>query len=92
MWFIGVDVEQETSAPPPKKNPGSAPDPWSLILPYVLNYISYSLLIIMIMQKLGKICRHHQKERLNINKIAKFESNLLKTSTGTSLASEDTAP
>ena len=28
MWFIGVEVEQETSAPPtPKKNPGSAPDP-----------------------------------------------------------------
>ena len=26
MWFIGVDVEQETSAPPPKKNPGSAPE------------------------------------------------------------------
>ena len=25
MWFIGVKVEQETSAPPPKKNPGSAP-------------------------------------------------------------------
>jgi len=25
-WFIGVEVEQETSAPPPKKNPGSAPD------------------------------------------------------------------
>ena len=25
MWFIGVDVEQETSAPPPKKNSGSAP-------------------------------------------------------------------
>ena len=24
MWFIGV--EQETSAPPPKRNPGSAPD------------------------------------------------------------------
>ena len=22
MWFIGVEVEQETSAPPPKKNPG----------------------------------------------------------------------
>ena len=30
MWFIGVKVEQETSAPPPKKNPGSAPGltPW----------------------------------------------------------------
>ena len=26
MWFIGVELEQETSAPPPKKNPGSAPD------------------------------------------------------------------
>ena len=25
MWIIGVEVEQETSAPPPKKNPGSAP-------------------------------------------------------------------
>ena len=24
MWFIGVEVEQETSAPPPKKNPGFA--------------------------------------------------------------------
>ena len=24
MWFIGVEVEQETSALPPKKNPGSA--------------------------------------------------------------------
>ena len=25
MWFIGVEVEQETGAPPPKNNPGSAP-------------------------------------------------------------------
>ena len=25
MWFIGVEVEQETSAPSPKKNPGSSP-------------------------------------------------------------------
>ena len=25
MWFIGVEVEQETSAPPPNKKPGSAP-------------------------------------------------------------------
>ena len=25
MWFIGVEVEQETNALPPKKNPGSAP-------------------------------------------------------------------
>ena len=26
LWFIGVEVEQEMSAPPPKKNPGCAPD------------------------------------------------------------------
>ena len=26
MWFIGVEVQQETGAPPPKKNPGSAPE------------------------------------------------------------------
>ena len=25
MWFIGVEVEQEKSAPPPKKNSGSVP-------------------------------------------------------------------
>ena len=25
MWFIGVEVEQETSAPSPEKNPGSVP-------------------------------------------------------------------
>ena len=31
MWFIGVEVEQETSAPPPKKNPGSAPEPLSTL-------------------------------------------------------------
>ena len=27
MWFIGVEVEQETRAPPPKINPGFAPAP-----------------------------------------------------------------
>ena len=26
MWFIGVEVERETRAPPPKKSPGSAPE------------------------------------------------------------------
>ena len=30
MWFIGVEVQQETSAPPPKKNPGSVPDSWKI--------------------------------------------------------------
>ena len=31
MWFIGVEVEQEASAPPPKKNPRSAPVRVSLL-------------------------------------------------------------
>ena len=31
------------------------------------------------MDRFGKIRRHHRKERLKISKIAKFESDLLKT-------------
>ena len=37
MWFIGVEVEQETSAPLPKKNPGSVPG-----LPVGLNQNSFA--------------------------------------------------
>ena len=40
MWFIaGVEVEQETSAPLPKKNPGSAPviKRWIFRILYRLN-------------------------------------------------------
>ena len=33
MWFIGFEVEQETSAPHPKKNPGSAPENCHLHMP-----------------------------------------------------------
>ena len=33
MWFIGVEVKQETIAPPPKKNPGSAPE--NMIHPFI---------------------------------------------------------
>ena len=39
LWFIGVEVEQETSAPPPKKNPGSAPAVLSSVLKK--SYIAY---------------------------------------------------
>ena len=34
MWFIGVEVEQETSAPLPKNNPGSAP-----VITFCLKYL-----------------------------------------------------
>ena len=39
MWFIGVEGEQETSAPPPKKNPGSAPDPGTFCIVMTLAHI-----------------------------------------------------
>ena len=31
---FGVEVEQETSAPPPKRNPGSAPEKCDVSLPW----------------------------------------------------------
>ena len=42
MWFIAVEVEQETSAPPPKKNPGSAPDIVSRCRWFFFSNRSYS--------------------------------------------------
>ena len=45
MWFIGVEVEQETSASPPKKNPGSAP----------VSLFQYSLMFSIVWFK-NKIC------------------------------------
>ena len=49
MWFIGVEVEQEMSAPPPKKNPGSSPAsgrPFSIpnwLLPATLTLLLWPL-------------------------------------------------
>ena len=37
MWFIGVEVEQERSAPAPKKNPGSAPEIVPVLKVFVLK-------------------------------------------------------
>ena len=46
MWFIDVEVEQETSAPSPKKNPGSAPELFearlALTLGKILTPLSFS--------------------------------------------------
>ena len=49
MWFIGVEVEQETSAPPPKKNPGSAPANRAKFerLPSVNRFLTVFFLICM---------------------------------------------
>ena len=43
MWFIGVEVEQEASAPPPKKNPGSAPVIVTLINTYCFYDVRVAL-------------------------------------------------
>ena len=40
MWFIGVKVEQETGAPPPKKNPGSAPAINKLLAIYLTLFLT----------------------------------------------------
>ena len=42
MWFIGVEAEQETSAPPPKKNPGSAPERFLLLAIKIITRRYYS--------------------------------------------------
>ena len=42
MWFIGVEVEQETTAPPPKQNPGSAPVNYTNILLWVYVWCGLS--------------------------------------------------
>ena len=43
MWFIGVEVEQETGAPPPKKNPGSALD--NILLFALFNTMCLSMFL-----------------------------------------------
>ena len=42
MWFIGVEVEQETSAPPPKKNPGSALDSSNILKVEIMHHGDYN--------------------------------------------------
>ena len=56
MWFIGVEEEQEMSAPPPKKNPGSAPDTevkCSLIISLRLRAINVSQTSLLLMETLS---------------------------------------
>ena len=44
MWFIGVEVGQETSAPPPNKKPGSAPVRCFILYAIVLIFFSFFLM------------------------------------------------
>ena len=62
MWFIGVEVEQETSAPPPEKNPGSAPD-----LPTEHFYAKTSEAVPLQQPKLRELAtRNKSTERMSI--------------------------
>ena len=45
LWFIGVEVEQETSAPPPKKNPGSAPERRPSLTGLILHWKGFSKIL-----------------------------------------------
>ena len=47
MWFIVVEVEQETSASPPKKNPGSAPELAAQRKLYAFSFISYTFRLLL---------------------------------------------
>ena len=45
MWLIGVEVEQETSAPPPKKYPGSAPVPYAIMIMEIKLFPLWSIFV-----------------------------------------------
>ena len=53
MWFIGVEVEQGTSAPPPKKNTGSAPE---LNTHEALLCLTQSILVTRAQPHIPEIC------------------------------------
>ena len=63
MWFIGVEVEQETSAPPPKKNPGSAPDPGTFCTLMTLAHIFF-------------LSENHSKNQLKRSEVTLFSFRL----------------
>ena len=63
MWFIGVEVEQETSAPPPKRNPGSAP---------VCNlFLETARFAIPKLSSLPFLCSENKRKRL-LRRLVKF--------------------
>ena len=65
MWFIGVEVEQETSAAPPKKNPGSALDYGGLIC---FLATSSSFLCAGTLSPRGKCCNFFARGLIGVDK------------------------
>ena len=79
VWFIGVEVEQETSAPPPKKNPGSAPEfiySFSSVA-LTVNRVIYMPLFSFKQSKFVLICSGLQSIDISKKKFAHFIGNYL---------------
>ena len=65
MWLIGVEVEQKTSAPPPKRNPGSTPAEdackqtqhrWPSISNIVICCVAFCAPCCIFLRALGSCC------------------------------------
>ena len=71
MWFIGVEVEQETSAPPPKKNPGSAPVAFALLFSLWIDLVTVFDAILTSRQPREKLqCLYENLMSNNFRKMA----------------------
>ena len=72
MWFIGVELEQETSALPPKKNPGSAPG----ITTPVNFMILYEGILIRYLEEAQRICRIVQAQEMSDKAVDKTKKDV----------------
>ena len=79
MWFIGVEVEQETSAPPPKKNPGSAPVTFALLFSLWIDLVTVFDAILTSRQPREKVqCLYENLMSKNFRKTAVLKKNKAK--------------
>ena len=73
MWFIGVELEQETSAPHPKKNPGCAPG----ITTPVNFMILYEGILIRYLEEAQRICWIVQAQEMSDKAVGKNKKRRL---------------
>ena len=68
MWFIGVEEEQETSAPPPKKNAGSAPVPYACPLIIFVLYFSIGVKLWrrLVKTQASSFVNSHSRKRMTV--------------------------
>ena len=79
MWFIGVEVEQETSAPAPKKNPGSAPVTFALLFSLWIDLVTVFDAILTSRQPRKKLhCLYENLMSKNFRKTAVLKKIKLK--------------